>query len=238
MKVFSYLPGSFSEIRKALLIRMSVLAVVITIVVSFLPVIQGSERTFLETLVITIPIMFITFGGSLWYSLKKQKKQWESTVFTIADGRISRTADGLEPLSFTKEDIKEIIESEKGHLVIKSTDKFNFIAIPPQVSDREELREIITHFGEIIPAPKRPFQQIELLGILGALGLMLGFFSTEDATISLLTGIPLLAVMVWGTISVRKSKVFDKRLKKMWWISLIPTVAILWKLLLSIQGKL
>jgi hypothetical protein len=153
-------------------------------------------------------------GFSLFSTIKRYKKAWETFELTIEADRIERSQANYPLISLSKNDIIEAIESANGSITIVAKNRAHSILVPGAVESKDKFIEAISSFTQIRKAQNKNYLKL-LYGIaIAGIFLMIAFMSSSNLYIILPTGIILLAGFLWGFVELQRNKNYDKKLKR------------------------
>ncbi len=239
MKTFKLDPLGFKKARQKSLLRTIPIMLLATFAGIYISSIdqtnQTSSTSTVNVLPFVIPIIILAAGFGLFLGLKRQKKQWDSYELTIDGDNIIRIQQNVPTVSIKKENLKEIIETPIGDILIKTGLRANFINIPSSVHGREELLKILADFGQILSQPAGNINKLNIIMPIGVIVLMIVFYSSKEIMILIPTGIILFAGLLWSFIEIRKSKHIDKNTKRASYFVFLVLLPIIAKLLIALK---
>ncbi len=140
MKIYKLKVDSFEEKKKEILKR-GIIISIISIFIGFTISIINSGFDW-KVFLIMIPIAVIAMSFGVKRGLKLQKEAWESYELKYDLDTITKSQIRTKDISIQKSEILEIEENKNGVLV-KSHNKSNFIFIPKELENFNELIDII-----------------------------------------------------------------------------------------------
>jgi hypothetical protein len=126
---------------------------------------------------------------------------------------------------------------KNGCILIKSQDKGNLIAIPPQIEKREELEAMLGAIKPISESPKLSLaQKYPVVLVLLVLLLIAGVFVTTNVLLVSIGGILLTGFFIWVLYEGSRSKNIDQKTKKgLWWI-VVVLLAVVARVIMILSG--
>jgi|GEM_PF-427440 antitoxin component YwqK of YwqJK toxin-antitoxin module len=224
MEQFKIREGGFSEIRKRSLTRsvpLVVIAVLAGVGISYFN--NSGKPTDFNVYPIVIPICLAAAGFGLFRSMKRQKKIFDSYILTIGDGVITREQDNTSLITIPFNEIAEIYKNINGSFTIKGRSATELIVVPAQINDHEKLEKLL---GEIKPFTVRadnPLMRRFGLGIvILPLALMAVVALSDNKIIVGVSGISLLAIMIYGLYTIQRNKNLSYQIKRSsWWVIVV-----------------
>lgn len=204
MKTFKLNPDGFKEIRKKLLLRSAIISLAVislaTIILTRNPKMDGM------VLMIFIPVLL----GVLFYyfmaSIKKQEEVWNSFQVTIDEGIITRSQNTSPNLSINRNQLKEIIHTSEGQIILKTDKRTHFINIPASVQNKEELLLNLSSFGPLSNKEPKKHTLVKIILPLLAIGLVIIVFTLNKKEIVVPAGILLVIGLIASLIMIQITK--------------------------------
>lgn len=199
------------------------LVIVATVGITISTINSKSSETDINVLPFAIPIATLALGLGLYRGTNRQKALFESYVLTITNNLITREQLNTPTISIYFNEVKEIAKHKNGSFSIKGKDATDLIGIPSQIANYSQLETTLQSIQTIIVKDKVSFlQKNQSLAGLLTVGLMLCVYTVNNKVIVALTGITLVALMVWSFLKIRNSKNVDSKTKKsVWWVLLV-----------------
>ena len=137
-------------------------------------------------------------------------------------------------------DIEYILALKNGGILIKQKDSENHILIPAGIENKED---IINTLDSVIPVTKPVkefpnYKWLILSVMLLTVGLFYLFIYSSNKLLIISTGPILLAIHIWGFISIQKTDLVDKKIKLSGYLIILPFITVLWKTAVSILDLL
>jgi len=148
MSIFKLDPAGYKAQAKKVVVR-SLTIGVMAACAGVIAATYHQENASYDILYTVIPVIAVCVGISLWASMRRQKKMWDSYELEITENTITRTQHNAPTITITKDEIQYIVESAEGMIVIKSAETNQMILIPASVADRDDLFNKLAGFGEI-----------------------------------------------------------------------------------------
>jgi hypothetical protein len=148
MSIFKLDPAGYKAQAKKVVVR-SLAIGVLAACAGIVAVTYHQENASYDILYTVIPVIAVCVGISLWASMRRQRKLWDTYELEITEESITRTQHNVPTITFTKDEIQYIVENAEGMIVIKSAETNQMILIPASVADRDELIKTLADFGAI-----------------------------------------------------------------------------------------
>ena len=237
MKKYSLNPASFSKIRKKIIIGLLPTYLVLGVAVGF--IFWGRNSLSDNSTIYLLMLLFIfMFGFSLFNTLRRQKKTWNSFRLTISPESISLEREYHSPISIVKEDIVAIEENEKVYHV-RTASKFNSIIIYKEIENKEEVEVLLREFKEITPTSTgKNWQLLQLVMVVLVITLFYLCLSSDHPLVSILSGVALIGGLSYSLFSTLKAKQLETRVRRMTWVGFIPLLVISLKVFYAIKDLL
>lgn len=145
MKKFTLDEAAYGRItRRQLLIVVSLILIAGAIALWL----DRQDKDFAIDLV-SVPVLGLIFGFAYYRALKKRGNLVRSYCLTIDGNRVTREMADTRTVSLSFMEIKEIVRTMRGSLVVKGEGRANMIIIPYYIIDRFELEGQLL---ELVPA--------------------------------------------------------------------------------------
>ena len=228
MQEFTVKKGSFREIRRKLIAILVVLYLTIALLLSYAAFSNPSRGERNNSLLYTAVILTAVLSFTGYNSVRRQGQIFESYRLTITEHEITREQLRTPTITIAKASVKEIVKGSNGAFVIRGDSRLNAIIVPAQLERREDLQAILAEIQPIITKTSTPWLAKFLLPIaMLFVVLIFAGFINENKIISGISGLALAGLMLWGFIVIQRSKQFDRRLKRLSYVILIPFLSIL-----------
>lgn len=224
MEQFKIRKDGFKEIRKATLMKIVPIALLVTfsgVAISLYN--TNGQQSDVNILPFVIPFLLGIIALGLYIGIKRLKGIFDSYVLTIDNNGITREQLNTPTITILNADISEIVKNSNGGITIKGNSNLNVIGVPSQIENYENLEKMLSEIKQISTKPSKPFLQKfkALLSIL-TIGLMAAIYISNDKTIVAVCGTVLLAVLGYSFFETQRSKNIDSKTKKgTWWIILV-----------------
>jgi hypothetical protein len=223
-KQFKIKPNGFQEVRRKYLqwlIPILILGVTVGLAISH---VNGKkEEDDFSVLAYAIPLCVGFIAFSVYSGLNKSKALFESFTLTLEPNSIIRDQLNTPVIHIYHSEVTDISRMKNGCILIKSQDKGNLIAIPPQIEKREELEAMLGAIKPISESPKLSLaQKYPVVLVLLVLLLIAGVFVTTNVLLVSIGGILLTGFFIWVLYEGSRSKNIDQKTKKgLWWIVVV-----------------
>jgi hypothetical protein len=229
MRTFRIRENGFREIRNQILFWSIPLLLIAAAFGVFISEYSFSNKAMSGThdlpLVIVVIIGVMAFGS--YKGIKRQKIIYDTYLLKIDHNCIIREQGNTPAINISLSDIKSITKTNRGGLVIKGNSSSDLILVPAQINDMEGLVELLTSKSDInINTAKSFLKRLMiplLIFLLSSMGTL--YISTNKILVSM-SGILLLAFLIWSFISIQKNKNIDNKTRKSsyWMIMLVITI--------------
>lgn len=226
MEHFTTAKDRFREVRKKLLMANLYGYVIGILAVALAFIVLREEPS--DGTIFTLIIMIPASGVSLYYNLKREKRTYESFRLTITEDAVIREQANTPTITIPRNRITEIFRTGSGIICIVGDSKINAIGVPLQIENREELERTLSEIRPIVTkSPWTPTVILQLIGLAVVIvGCPIGLL-TEDRIIITVSGIGFCAFFVLGFVLIHRSKHFDRRMKRLSYLTIIPLLGIL-----------
>lgn len=214
-------PGSFGELRKQILVRM---AIPIVIMLALLAWFVAGGGPSMWIIVLMFPAII---GFSMYNAIKRQEKQFYTYRLTITPEGVQREQEGMPSIFIRKEEISKILKSDTGALSIIGRNKLNAIIIYAQVERPAELEQLLSTLAPIEIHKQTWMQKFSMLLLLVVVAAVYGTFAIDNIWLSGFALLLFIGFMLSSLIIINRSKNFERRLKYLSWIVLIPMLAVM-----------
>jgi hypothetical protein len=231
-------PDGFNEIRKLILQRLLIVALVVVSFIVVLTIYNAKEKEdYIITLPSTIVLFTVIFGFSIRRTFKKQKELLDSYALTINDNAITRYQLNTPTITLYHTEIKEILKTKNHRFIIKGKNAEDIIYVPSQIGNYQDLETKLEEIKSIsMYSTKNLFEKYPVIIIFLILGLMLGVYGSMNKIIVLLCSIPLITIIIWSFLKIQKSKNIESRAKRILWFILIILISIVSVTILKLTG--
>ncbi len=209
----------FKEIQRRLIIKqISIKLITISIAVYFYISIINSNKMEIVFLPIVLILLSIFLVLSFKRTIKTHKNAFESYKINIEERNITRENQLLGSKTIPKNQILSISKQKNGDLTIMGDNQLGFINIPAQIENYTEIEQILNQIHPILNIEKENFW-VKYANYFSYLMLILffGVFFLKNKIIVALSGSILIVFLMVSFIFVMKSKLIDKKTKKLFW---------------------
>jgi hypothetical protein len=128
---------------------------------------------------------------------------------------ITREQFNTPTISIYFNDIKEIVKAKNGNFVIKGTDPTDLIIVPAQIENYSEFETTLIQIKPIVIKSSNSFLQkySKVITVLSLI-LIICVYTLSNKIIVTLSGITLVAIMLWSFYEVSRSKNIDAKTKR------------------------
>jgi hypothetical protein len=209
----------FKEIQRRLIIKqISIKLITISIAVYFYISIINSNKMEIVFLPIVLILLSIFLVLSFKRTIKTHKNAFESYKINIDERNITRENQLLGSKTIPKNQILSISKQKNGDLTIMGDNQLGFINIPAQIENYTEIEQVLNQIHPILNIEKENFW-VKYANYFSYLMLILffGVFFLKNKIIVALSGSILIIFLMGSFIYVMKSKLIDKKTKKLFW---------------------
>jgi hypothetical protein len=153
--IFKLNPESYPALRKKVITKTILLMVIVWVVVSCV-MLKDANRDDLILIICTTGCLVLYYIYVLVKSLKKRKKLYYSYTLTVDELNITRRQEGLSDMQIPIEEITTIEKTTDNRFIIRGTGKalLERILVPHQITDYDELEEVLASFKTITISTK------------------------------------------------------------------------------------
>jgi peptidoglycan/LPS O-acetylase OafA/YrhL len=184
---------------------------------------------------IMLPFLVFGFARGLRKSKALQRDQWMTYELLLGNNSVTRRMKGVPDLMLSRNDITVAREHPTG-LTVGNKAKRQYIFINQSLVGFDEVRAQIAEWKPISP-PGWTSHYPAIRAVVFALFIlaMLVFFTSRKSWLSLVTGIPLVLVLIWVLIATWWSPVYSrkKKLRMLW--GLLPLAGMIGGLYFAIK---
>lgn len=224
MQTFKIRHDGFKEIRKKSLVRTVPLLIVAGAVgIAISTINSKQEETDVNVLPFVIPFAALALGFGIYRGTSRQKALVDSYTLTITNTLITREQLNTPTVTIYFNDIKEIAKHKNGSFTIRGKGASDLVAIPVQIDNYSHLETSLQNIHPIVTKDKPSFlEKYQSLTGLLTVGLMLCVYTVNNKIVVAVTGIALVALMIWSFIKIRSSTNIDSKTKRgVWWVLLV-----------------
>jgi hypothetical protein len=199
---------------------------------------EGFSESSIQSGVTMFFFLVVAGGGGVLFSIRTQKAKYESYELGIGDEIITRTQHNTPSMSLKKDDIKEIVKNSNGSYSIKGRGgMLDVIGIPAQIENSERLEVLLNTFAPVrIEEKPSLFARFQYVFIIGGLALFGAVFTSTNKIVVSVSGMLIVALIIYNLIVLNKSKNMDKSMKTASWVSLILLVSVVMTVYLRVVG--
>ncbi len=228
MQSFHIRQNGFNEIKKRLILTLSIIFTSIFAIIILLPAFMSDDSESLKTLPYMLLIFVLVFIFSILSSIKKQRRIFESFTLEIDEEKIERKRLHTPDLVIYHKDIAKITKLANGSFSIQGKSKLNPIAIPAQIGDYQELETRLKQLKEVAVLTSRSFAEKMFIPIsLSGAILMAVTFISKNNIVILISSILIVLILSASLIVTQLNKNIDRKTKRLSWVSLIPLLVFL-----------
>ena len=182
-----------------------------------------AEDMYTTMLVILFFAAVIAF--SFWNTIKKQKAVYNSYLLTVGDNYIQKEQDTLNTNRISFNEIQRIEEDVYGNLFVWGPVNQNVVAVSANIDGYLEVKGLLHSFKPIsVRKESALLHKYSWFVLFIPCGLMIAVYLSNNKIVVAATGVPLIAILLWGFYKVRTNPYFTSKSKRSTW--LIPIVLI------------
>lgn len=234
MHTFRTRLDGYREVRNQFLFPLICVDVAIVVVEIYLHSGEASDPKAYARQILTSVIVIAALTISSVRAIRKQRKLYETFTLTITEDSITREQHNTPVITIDKNRVREIQKFSNGGIRVIGDSNLNAIGIPAQMEHREALER---HLRDIKPLTVKPYgtgraylQTFGLILVFAIIGA--GLLSENRIAISI-SGIVMCGFIVAGFVILQQGKDFDKKMKRLRYLTLIPFIGIISYVILS-----
>lgn len=224
---FKIKANSFDEIRKKVLIKAILFALIAVIGAGIITYLNTEDGTsFFNVYFIGFILVVMAFG--LYRGINRQKLMFDSFKLTLDSNGIIREQHNTPIVSIPYSDITEIIKNSNDSFMIKGKSTLDLIIVPSQIEQYTKLEKLLADIKPFSTSTNKSFLQ-KFSGIIPILmvGLTVVFYVSDDKIMVSICGIILLIGLLYSLFEIQKSKNIDSKTKKGMWFILFVIASII-----------
>jgi len=227
MPVYKNSPGGFALVRKQMVRRVILLWLIIVIGVLTISFFTGPHNitNAIVTVFVGVVVLGLIMFNAVYKVIKQQKNKYNSFSLDIENDYLQLQSEG-KGTTIAFKDIIEIAEDKYGNLLIKSASE-PLMSISAQLESYAKVKEILNTKHGIVPLQTKDlFKKYPILLPLIVIACMVAVYVSNNKIIVGLSGISLIAIMIWGLYDVWTSPKYDAAMKKrsLWGIIVILSI--------------
>jgi len=237
-KEFRINKDRFDEVKKETILRTIPTFVALTAVIFLTNMLNSGDLTRnLDVLFIVLPFILVVMSIGTFWGLRKQKASLESYRIHVGRESVERILLNTPALTIAREDIKSIIKSSSGSIMIKGISKKDIIYVPPQINDFDKLLAALSELQVITYKDETGFEKNKSILTFGALGLMAVLYISQNKLLVGITGTMLLLILSYSLYEIMNNKSVSRKTKKSMWMTLFVFIAIVGIMLLFLYNR-
>lgn len=222
-------PLQYPALQKRIITRSASLVAVLLIVISVY-MLQDITQSDLIIWVIYIVFMIGLFAFSIFRSLKKRKKLYESYMVIIGEQGIKRVQDKLNDLYIPVDQITAIEKKTNDVFIIKgiSNNPFEKISIPKQIGNYQKVEELLTAIKPITLNVKTGLY--EKYGLLVSIAIampLLGVYVLDNKIAISVCAAVSVTGLIYSFFSILKYRIAVKGLNRGVWTLLFVLISVI-----------
>lgn len=213
--------GSFSELRKRLVIPMGIIVVLLVLIMVWLT--AGSEPgTWIIFMILPAVLVFSTVRA-----IKKQEAAFYTFRLTVTPEGITREQEGLPSIFIARNEITSIRKTEAGVITITGKGNVNAIVVFAGIERPEELERLLSAMAPIEHYQTAWWQKLSLLLIFVLLAAVYVTFASDSIWISGMALLIFVAIMGWSIVAIYISRNVEQRVKRWGWLMILPLFSVI-----------
>lgn len=177
-------------------------------------------------------VVFVTLR-----TVKKQLNLMQSYRLIIGESTITREQLSLMPVTITQHDIKEIIKTRKGSIIIKLRQANSTLVIPYFIENYVGAEALVSNFGTVTKGKEAVVvQKLKMALPFLAIVLMVIVYAAEIKWLVGISGVLLLVLMVWSFIGIRGNKDLNPKIRASAWWLLLVALTVIFTVFLKLSG--
>jgi len=217
MKTYQLKPEGFKAVRKQVIQRLAIMAVLL---IAFLFYLETNSNMGVskqaDVLKIVLPLALLAIGTGIFRGIKLQRERFDSFRIILEGDRISRIQKDIPDLVLEQSEIERILVTSAGALVIKSAVANRSIGIPESIDNKEDLIHSLGQIKVIEPYQEKTgndwWKYLLIVFLMFSLAAI--FYTATNPSLILGTGIILVVVLGWSLIQISKSPHLEAKIKK------------------------
>lgn len=227
---FTPRPNSFGEIRKKIIVMMSIIFGGIIFIVLVVPYLLSDKSstdgptTWPYVIVLLVAVMVF----SLFKGLKRQQANFESYVLKITVEALIREAIHFPTITLLKKDVREIIKNANGSFTIKGDSRLNAIGVPAQIANLEMLEQLLNEINPVkVKTSPSWLEKLSIPISFSGVALMMTTFLASNKIVVLVSGLACIALLSYSQFVVYQSKNIDVQTKRRSFMIILPLLAVI-----------
>lgn len=176
---------------------------------------------------ILIPLVALLLIFGIYRGIKRQKILYDTYRLTLEGNFIKREQINTPTVTLYLNDVQYIKKQRSGGFILSGKNANDKIMIPAQIEKYGELETALNQIKTIdIETHKPLLQKYQGLFSLFVVGLMVCVFTVANKLIVAVSGVIVVAVLIWGFVEIRKSKNIDLKTKRASWYIILVLISI------------
>jgi hypothetical protein len=242
VKAYRFAPEGFEAVRKRLIVLQSI---------TFLGILglfvgmdfKSADRDWLQgSLFSLLPhILPITFAGAVLVyafqrAMRKQRENWLAYELLVGEDFVIRRMPGLSEMEIRREEVTAIRQSAQG-LTLETSSRQRTLGVPSTLEEFDEVHARVSEWmapTEVRRAGWKSAPNLLHGVIVVEMGLFVVFFLSTRSWVLVTSGAPLFGGLIWCFVLLRRSTQLAPKMKRTMWITLLPLMAIGFRLVEAI----
>lgn len=209
-------PGSFSELRKRMIIPIGIIVVFLVFIMVWIT--PGSEPG-MWIIVIILPAVLVF---STVRAIKKQEAAFYTFRLTVTPEGITREREGLQSIFIARNEITRIRKTKAGVITITGKSNVNAIVVFAGIERPEELERLLSAMAPIENYQTPWWQKLSMLLIFMLLAAVYVTLASDSIWISGMALLIFVAIMGWSIVAIYISRNVEQRVKRWGWLMILP----------------
>jgi heme/copper-type cytochrome/quinol oxidase subunit 2 len=191
------------------------------------------------TWALPIVVVFSVAGFSMFRTVRRVKKTYESYELTISENLIAREQLNTPTISIYLAEVQEIIKRKNKGFIVRGKTNRDMILIPAQIENYEQLETALEQIKPIATKGKTTswIKTQRSMGLL-AIALMICVYTVENKIIVGVAAVLFTAFFIYSFINIQKSKNVDYSTKRSRWVTLIVVLSVLGLTIMKLMDQL
>lgn len=223
-----------SDNKKNLLVSIFIFLMIIALSELYTRGYDSNYSTSLDSVLLPLLLIIVALFIGFRSSRKMNNEAIESFRIELFDNGIKRFQEHTPTVEIEKQEISSIHEVKNKGIIIKTKNENKYIFIPASLDGYIDLKKTISEWKQI---ENKENNMNQLIRILVSLGGAIGFYTfmfSKNSYIVISLGILLSVFLIWSMYKIQTNQNIDERVKKSFWIILLPIISIFLKTLAHI----
>lgn len=231
MAGYRLLPTYRAALLRRLLTSTVPVMLLVMVVVFGLSVARGQTAG----LLVSVPVVAAAVGFVLYKAYRRQLRQLGTFEIRISGDQLTRSMDGVQPLTLHRGEVARIEEHATGELTVHAEEKSRSVRIPAAMERRDELLAELAAWQTIEPGGSvRASTHSTLVAVAVVLAFGITIASPNPLVVAVV-GSLLFATVVTSLVLIARNAQLPASTRRLSWIGIIPALAILSRVLNALR---